>query len=403
MIGILTGPNASPLKTGPLSSVLKSSSLINVSGHPCRCDSAYLAQAQLTDVSQANDVTFGEWPEGRYIIRVCGGAFKFGEDPKIDPWAVSRAPHHANNPPGSEGWFVSFHYKDQSGWKTVTSNEPVPGSGSNGYASEADAERGGCNHSAAFNHCGGEIKLSFVDEPYNDNSLGSKPPTYRLYGTAKIAQCFFCSTSVGEYITYSGPPFFYLNFNFHRTCALAVDLEVQLQSSGGITPTDLDWVPLSLSTQEDVPYLTFVNATSSILTATFKIKPVCAMDLSDIVVEFAPILWTVVIGHGRIWPEVAQCGFTRYAADVQFTNIGNISTRNLVATVTAVSGAELLRYGNYCTVVSSNVRTVGQINKDATAVLSFHYKQSGSGDAVFDIALVDGSDTHPTARITIPW
>lgn len=386
-VGIITGPIHSEIKESVLHSAIKSSRFVLV---PC-CGTGFLYKAEITSVGAANTVWFGvdeNFALGCYLVKTCSGAWNFGGLDPSNAWVVSRAPTGFESPPGSQGHFVKVLYDD--GDSTAVNNEAVPGT--TGYSSQLNAERAACGKYATFRHQGGKIGVRFEEFYYTDNSLGTRNPTYALYRIYPP-----CPELISIYWNYSGGGVYTITVGLRNNstfCALHAHFTLSADEAISVSPDpNPDAIP-PLTTN----YLTFQCTADPVGTVEFNNVRIATdrddddLECADLVTSCAPILNNTA--SSRSGGDIYCSGLARWQGSFSIKNNGNSDTINLVATVTAVSGAEIITGWSNCTVLSSLAISFGKIATTATVSKDFYFKASSSV-AIFNVALSDGTSTFP--------
>jgi hypothetical protein len=389
--GLLTGANRSTLKDGALHSVLKSSRILAV---PC-CRNGWLYRTEISNVTSTNTVWFNggaSFDAGCYLVRSCFGAWNFGGTDPTSAWVVNRAPTGFESPPGSEGHFVTVLYDD--GASSATNNEAVPGS--TGYSSEKEAERAACSTYVSFQHAGGKIGVKFEEFYYPDNTLGTRNPTYALYRRYPE-----CPELVSVYCNYSGDGLYTVTVGIKNNspiCPLSADFTLSADEAVSVSPAPLsDTIGVGAT-----KYLEFEWEADPVGAVEFNNVEIAlargdGVTCAALATSCAPILNCV--SSGRVGGDIFCSGLRRWAPHFSIKNNGNSDTVNLVATVTSVSGAELITGWADCTVLESVEITFGQIATTNTVGKGFYFKTSESV-AVFNVTLADGSTVFPGFTLT---
>ena len=398
MGGILTGPVAARFKAGFLHAPIKDARVKFVG---CCWDENYIEEVAVTDVSTAGDFSFGTHPCGRYYVRYCRGAFYYGQG-----WAVGRAHTTANVPPGPSGFFISVKYQGVSGEDTATTNEPTYAVGD--YSSQAVAEQNACSFVAGFDHYGGEIKLSFVDNPYYDNYIGTEGPTYRLYDANPTISCVVLRT---QYVTYLGVDSFRVSFRFDNKCSAALKGSMVLQATGGIqgiSPASASY-SVSAGGWFDVTFDWAGNPTGNTdIVATIKEYDLCGNYVKDHVADMSPAMTAAFEGRYYNGGYSAYCGFRVYQVVFLVTNAGNFcTTANMVITCTptGAGGEAMFDAPHYCNTTASESKTMGVtfLPAQSRSVIFYVKVPSGVAESIFRIDFSDGPVTHPSARVSVTW
>ncbi len=396
MGGLLTGPTAARHKSGFLAANLKDA---RVKLTKCCEDGNHLAEVVVDSVAAANEWSFGTHDAGFYLVRTCGGAYSFHA---TYGWASSRAPALANTPPGNDGWFFRVKYQGPGGDTYATDNSPSIANGYYGYASEAEASQSGCGRDVVFEHCGGAIKIAFADNPYTDNMLGTPGPTYRLYAVDPSDLFRIDSTTA----TRLGANHFQCVFVLSSKYNAPVTADMSLSIAGGtsVNPSSQSvTVPSGSTTSATFDWYGDPSGNTVMdITVTLAFTCVDSSEVYEIALE------PIIAASNAVNLVGSLCGFEGVTGSrvIQFrtTNSGNFPTNALVATVTAVSGAQLLNAYPACSVASSVAVSIATLNPGLYDTKTFDAVPTpGATSAVFDIAYTDGPVTHPPSRITISW
>lgn len=138
---------------------------VNGLGYSC------VGSATILDVTAATDqvASFGIQPAGFYIGQYCKGALVFRSSEPA--WSTNVNPAIGNNGP----WY-GFNYIDITGSGAHATMSYVAA-----YNTQVEAEVASSCTSCSFVHGGGEIALTFHDDPTFDNINGKPNPVYGLY------------------------------------------------------------------------------------------------------------------------------------------------------------------------------------------------------------------------------
>ncbi len=134
-----------------------------------------LGQETISDVSEGGTFSFGSFPPGYYIVCYTNGTWQCFPG----SWVVDQIAYNISTNTHS----ITVNYNLGTG---EDSGNAIFDGPTSSYMTSAAAQAAAQGSATFFLHQGGDISLSFLDSPYDDNSPGIPGPTYVLYAMGPV-------------------------------------------------------------------------------------------------------------------------------------------------------------------------------------------------------------------------